>query len=115
MQCFDENLLLELGEGTLQDDVLTEVQQHLDGCGSCRQAVAEVLRSDVDDVDGAPNYPALQHVDPAHYVLAGELARGGMGRIRGVTVVRMTKMVHVFIPALHTAAPQKGVQAISRG
>ncbi|MDX2087253.1 MAG: protein kinase [Kofleriaceae bacterium] len=41
----------------------------------------------LDDTLAAPpvrdvDYPEMQTVDPAHYVVADELARGGMGRIR---------------------------------
>ena len=93
MQCFDENLLLELAEGTVQEDALIEVERHVDACAACRRAMAEVMRNDVDEVDGEPNYSALQPVDPTHYVLAGELARGGMGRIRLARDRRLGRVV----------------------
>jgi len=44
------------------------------------------LDSGLDETIGAPavaaDYPEMVPVDPAHYVLSDEIARGGMGRIR---------------------------------
>ncbi len=77
MACLDENLLLDLSEGTLGGDALAGVELHLDGCERCRQLVAELIRV---DQPAAPS--SFRQVDPAHYVGSRELARGGMGRIR---------------------------------
>ncbi len=75
--CLDENVLLELTEGTLDEQALAQVELHVDGCDRCRQLVAALIR-----VDAPPGASSFRRVDPSQYEATRELARGGMGRIR---------------------------------
>ncbi|MFZ5442106.1 MAG: zf-HC2 domain-containing protein [Myxococcota bacterium] len=46
MNCVDENLLLELMEGSAPETAKRELEAHLDLCPRCRRLVAAVMRDD---------------------------------------------------------------------
>jgi tetratricopeptide (TPR) repeat protein len=92
--CLDENTLLELSEGLISPAALGLIEQHLDGCESCRRLAADAMRADTLNVEVRTS-ATLPHVDPLHYVGSRELSRGGMGRIRVATDSRLGRVVAI--------------------
>lgn len=89
----DENRLLELSAGLLSVDALIEVEAHLDTCADCRRLLAEVMRSDADPTTNAHDLPSFPLANPDHFLISGEFARGGMGRIRLARDLRLGRVV----------------------
>ncbi len=71
MDCPEENLLLELASGRLDEQRSTSLHEHLDGCMSCMHVIAELLRS---EGPAASDYPA-------RYRVIEESGRGGQARV----------------------------------
>ena len=76
MTCPDENQLARLAEGALAPADRDELERHLDNCAACSTVLAVLAEVATDD------YPQLLTIDPQHYVVGKEIARGGIGRIR---------------------------------
>jgi tetratricopeptide (TPR) repeat protein len=89
----DENTLFELAEGLLADEALAEIEAHLDDCGLCRAALADVARTEVDCHSSERDFATFPLIDDAHYLLGREFARGGMGRIRLARDLRLGRLV----------------------
>jgi tRNA A-37 threonylcarbamoyl transferase component Bud32 len=93
--CIAENTILAFLAGHLKGTGLSEVEEHLDSCESCRRVVAVACAhssasqgrpwADAASLDLGANSAALlaslKAVDDDDYRVQGELARGGMGRI----------------------------------
>ena len=61
-----------------------EIEQHLDSCPECLELMTLAAQGSVAgsiDTGDATDYRELAAVDPSHYVIGREIARGGMGRI----------------------------------
>jgi tetratricopeptide (TPR) repeat protein/bacterioferritin-associated ferredoxin len=83
--CLTDEQISEMVEGLLTPEQLSSAEVHLSNCGECRSLVASMMESSVRSTAPAPSALAstfsLQPVDPSHYEVGRELARGGMGRI----------------------------------
>lgn len=86
MDCFDDNIAVELFEGTLSPTAEREVEEHAAGCSSCRQLLAELARSP-SLAGAAPTIPAAgdAHIDlnqgdkVGRFSILGRIGHGGMG------------------------------------
>ncbi|MGE0546118.1 MAG: protein kinase [Kofleriaceae bacterium] len=76
--CPDENQLVLLVEGAVDASVRGELEHHLDRCQRCSSVLGELAGIEPHLVE---DYPQLQAIDPEHFVIGKEIARGGMGRI----------------------------------
>jgi serine/threonine protein kinase len=74
--CPSENSLAELAEGRMPVSHRSAIHRHIDGCSDCRAAVGTAAWGAT-----SPDAEDLLPVDPAHYEVRTEIARGGMGRI----------------------------------
>src|SRR5689334_11675336 len=74
--------LVRMVEGDLAQDLVARLEVHIDRCDSCRVAMSGLaLGSTARPFGSARDHVGLAVVDPEHYALGDEIARGGMGRI----------------------------------
>ena len=78
--CPSDEDLVRMIEGVVAAETLSAIELHLDGCEPCATVVAG-LGALGPTATARPDHCALVAVDPEHYILSEELARGGMGRI----------------------------------
>jgi tetratricopeptide (TPR) repeat protein len=99
----DDDLVLMM-EGGLPPGDLAHLETHLDGCASCAAVVANLGAF-------APPSPAdhagLVAVDPEHYIVGDEIARGGMGRILRARDRRLGRAVAIKETFLKTGDPAR--------
>ena len=80
--CPSDEDLVRLIEGSVAAATLSAIEDHVDTCDDCATVIAGLGALGSSGTRRAiPDHPALVAVDPDHYVLGEELARGGMGRI----------------------------------
>jgi tetratricopeptide (TPR) repeat protein len=89
--CFEESVLVDFVERRLSPERIREVEEHVDGCPSCRRIFAETAHvffggSDApteETSDRAPAAPARQRLHPGdrvdRYVILDTVGEGGMG------------------------------------
>ncbi len=75
MTCLDDDLVLGLVEGRLAAAVLADVDEHLDGCESCRDVISHVARTQ------APARVLERGHTVGRYVIGDLLGAGAMGRV----------------------------------
>lgn len=75
MTCLDDDLVLGLVEGRLAAAVLADVDEHLDGCQSCRDVISHVARTQ------APARVLERGHTVGRYVIGDLLGAGAMGRV----------------------------------
>src|SRR5262249_52439061 len=80
--CLDAEKALAFAEGRLEEEVLSLVEAHVDGCTSCRRLLSHVAEAVRSGSNGAP--PAHQGLNlsgavAGRYVIEGEIGVGGMG------------------------------------
>ncbi|HEY1555617.1 MAG TPA: protein kinase [Kofleriaceae bacterium] len=83
-ECPPAEDLVRMVEGGLADDLTAELEAHIDHCESCRFAVSGLALGSTARPSGrslSHDHAGLAGIDPDHYALGDELARGGMGRI----------------------------------
>ena len=68
-------------EGGLAGDLAAQLEAHIDHCESCRYAVSGLALGSTARPKEHGDHVGLAGIDPEHYALGDELARGGMGRI----------------------------------
>jgi tRNA A-37 threonylcarbamoyl transferase component Bud32 len=86
--CIDENAVLDFVQGRLREAEVAHIDEHADGCLSCRQAIDEAVRAFRERVTGfdLPPDPLVTRF-AAGDKLAGRyriirfIARGGMGEV----------------------------------
>ncbi|HVY37682.1 MAG TPA: serine/threonine-protein kinase, partial [Polyangia bacterium] len=86
--CVDENRVLDFVQGRLSEDEVARVDEHADGCLSCRMAIDEAVRTFRERATGLerPSVPFATRFAPGDH-LAGRyriirfIARGGMGEV----------------------------------
>jgi tRNA A-37 threonylcarbamoyl transferase component Bud32/tetratricopeptide (TPR) repeat protein len=80
--CPSDEDLVRLIEGSVAAATLSAIEDHVDSCEDCATVIAGLGALGSSGTRRAiADHPALVAVDPDHYVLGDELARGGMGRI----------------------------------
>jgi tetratricopeptide (TPR) repeat protein/predicted Ser/Thr protein kinase len=88
MPCPAENTVLRYLGGDLDDPAIREIEEHLDGCKSCRFVFADLARgSEANEPTAVPANPlSLVHATNlargtlvGRYVMLATLGRGGMG------------------------------------
>jgi predicted Ser/Thr protein kinase len=83
--CPDENRLIMCLNGLLDSQSRAEIEQHLDGCDSCRALIAQLLRAttqlstDSSPVEEAPDQLLHRGTNLGRYVLLDCIGRGGSG------------------------------------
>ena len=80
--CPSDDELVRMLEGVITEASLAAIESHLDRCEPCAAVVAGLgALSSINSQRAMPDHAALVAVDPEHYVLTEEIARGGMGRV----------------------------------
>jgi tRNA A-37 threonylcarbamoyl transferase component Bud32 len=105
LDCLTDKLLARCAAGELSDDALALVEEHIDGCATCRRLVGDVLRAEHQSAPTTPAAPSTESqgdardagAAPVHarYELEGEIGRGGLGRIRAARDRRLRRTVAV--------------------
>src|SRR5262245_34471244 len=80
MECFDDRFVANLISGTLPDDARSQATEHIDHCDACRNLVGEAAIS-------------ISEQSVPGYRVAGEVARGAMGRIVAARDLRLGREV----------------------
>ncbi len=75
MTCLDDDIVLGLVEGRLAAAALADVDEHLDGCESCRDVISQVARAQ------APSRVLERGHTVGRYVIGDLLGAGAMGRV----------------------------------
>ena len=80
--CPSDEDLVRMIEGVITEETLSAIETHVDGCEQCAVVVAGLgALTSTGKRRAVPDHPKLVAVDPEHYILTEEIARGGMGRI----------------------------------
>jgi len=77
--CPTDDDLVRMIEGSVAEATLLAIEHHVDACEDCATVVAGL--GALGSSRRVADHAALVEVDPDHYVLGDEVARGGMGRI----------------------------------
>jgi WD40 repeat protein len=77
--CPPEDRFLDLLAGALSIASETVVRTHVDHCARCHKALVELVRGRAAVAEPDAEQPPV--IDPAHYRIEEEFARGGMGTI----------------------------------
>jgi predicted Ser/Thr protein kinase len=110
MGCLDENTIVEFIQGTLSLRDAREVEEHVDGCASCRQLLAEMARTSfavlspslasfTDEpsiaTDSNPSMEGLRpgQVVAGRYRVVRFLGKGGMGWVYEVDDLQLQDRV----------------------
>jgi Protein kinase domain/PEGA domain/Putative zinc-finger len=108
MACVGDNTLVQFVEGRLAGDRLSQVEDHLAACSSCRALVSELGRSSVVPMPAAPAGPSLFTAGDriaARWEVTRFIAAGGMGEVYEVLDRELgTRM------ALKTMRPELAVE-----
>jgi tetratricopeptide (TPR) repeat protein/tRNA A-37 threonylcarbamoyl transferase component Bud32 len=81
-ECPSDEDLVRMIEGVVTEETLSAIETHVDGCEQCATVVAGLgALTSTGKRCAMPDHPKLVAVDPEHYILTEEIARGGMGRI----------------------------------
>jgi tetratricopeptide (TPR) repeat protein len=76
--CPTDDDLVMMMEGGLSPVDLKHLESHLDGCATCASVIGNL---GTFSPPAPTDHEGLVAVDPDHYVVGDEIARGGMGRI----------------------------------
>jgi len=86
--CIDENTVLDFVQGRLREGEVAGIDEHADGCLSCRQAIDEAVRAFRERVTGfdLPPDPLVTRFGAGdklagRYRIIRFIARGGMGEV----------------------------------
>jgi len=86
--CIDENAVLDFVQGRLREAEVAHIDEHADGCLSCRQAIDEAVRAFRERVTGfdLPPDPLVTRFGAGdklagRYRIIRFIARGGMGEV----------------------------------
>ncbi len=86
--CIDENAVLDFVQGRLRDADVAHIDEHADGCLSCRQAIDEAVRAFRERITGfdLPPDPLVTRFGAGdklagRYRIIRFIARGGMGEV----------------------------------
>ena len=86
--CFDENTVLDFVQGRLTETDVARIDEHVDSCLSCRNAIDEAVRAFRERVTGfdlppAPRVTRFVAGDnlAGRYRIVRFIARGGMGEV----------------------------------
>ncbi|HEY6887845.1 MAG TPA: serine/threonine-protein kinase [Solirubrobacter sp.] len=107
--------------GRLEAARLEEAEEHLDGCGLCREAVA-VVAAVGTGAEPRPRPKSAARLRPGtrldRYLLEGTLGQGAMGVVYAARDVVLDRRVAIKIPGLHEASAADGfrreAQAMAR-
>ncbi len=88
--CPSEELFQDLLAGRLLLSQSAQVHQHVESCAACRALLFELGR-----IDGPEPRQGLPFVDPEHYYVEGQFARGGLGRILRARDQRLGRVVAI--------------------
>jgi hypothetical protein len=76
MACIDDETLARYAEGSLEHDAIAVVDQHVDGCHTCRRVLAETVAAGEGVVSFEPGLPVQS---TGRYRVLRLIGRGGMG------------------------------------
>ena len=80
--CPSDDDLVRMIEGVVTAKTLAAIESHIDNCETCAAVIAGLgALTSTRPQPTVADHPALVAVDPEHYVLSEEIARGGMGRV----------------------------------
>ncbi len=80
--CPSDDDLVQMIEGFVTAQALAAIESHVDSCEPCASVIAGLgSLTSTRPQPAISDHPALVAVDPEHYVLTEEIARGGMGRV----------------------------------
>src|SRR6185436_1251636 len=76
MGCIDDEVLARYAEGSLEVEAIAVVDEHVDGCHTCRRVLAETVAVEEGVVGFDPSLPAQPS---GRYQILRLIGRGGMG------------------------------------
>src|SRR5579884_3912575 len=85
--CIDENAVLDFIQGRLDRDQAARIDEHADGCLSCRKAIDAAVRAFRERATGVDDGPIeIARFTPGdkladRYRIVRLIARGGMGEV----------------------------------
>jgi len=95
VRCLDDDIVLGLIEGRLAPPILADVDDHLDGCESCRDVVSQVARVQ------APAYVLPRGHAVGRYVIGDLLGSGAMGRVYSAWEPELDRRVAIKVLVAH--------------
>jgi hypothetical protein len=79
MACLDDDTVLALGAGHLSGPALEDAERHVDGCVTCRRALAMGLQSSTAEPTRQPVLSVGNTI--GRYVVLERVGAGAMGRV----------------------------------